>query len=49
MDVGEVFGLLDERETACRAEADRLQAEAERIGALLAACRRELERLVTGS
>lgn len=39
--------LLDERETACRAEADRLQAEAERIGALLAGCRQELERLVT--
>lgn len=47
MDVGEVLQLLDEREAACRAEADRLQAEAERIGALLAACRQELERLVT--
>ena len=47
MDVGEVLGLLDDRETACRAEVDRLQAEAERIGALLAGCRQELERLVT--
>lgn len=47
MEVGEVLGLLGEREVACRAEADRLQAEAERIAALLAACRRELERLVT--
>lgn len=47
MEVGEVLGLLGEREVACRAEADRLQAEAERIGALLAACRQELERLVT--
>lgn len=47
MDVGEVLGLLDDREAACRAEADRLQAEAERIGALLAGCRQELERLVT--
>lgn len=47
MDVGEVLGLLDEREAACRAEADRLQAEAERIGALLGVCRQELERLVT--
>lgn len=46
MDVGEVLQLLDEREAACRVEADRLQAEAERIGALLASCRRELERLV---
>jgi hypothetical protein len=47
LDVGEVLRLLDGREMACRAEADRLQAEAERIGALLAACRQELERLVT--
>jgi hypothetical protein len=46
VDVGEVLQLLDEREAACRAEADRLEAEAERIGALLASCRRELERLV---
>jgi len=42
-----VLQLLDEREAACRAEADRLQCEAERIGALLAVCRQELERLVT--
>lgn len=47
MEVGEVLHLLDEREAACRAETDRLQSEAERIGALLAACRQELERLVT--
>jgi hypothetical protein len=47
VDVGEVLQLLDDREAACRAEADRLQAEAERIGALLASCRQELERLVT--
>lgn len=47
MEVGEVLRLLDEREVACRAEADRLQAEAERIGALLAACRQEVERLAT--
>lgn len=42
----EVLGLLAERETAFRAEADRLEAEAERIAGLLAACRKELERLV---
>jgi len=47
VDVGEVLRLVDEREAACRAEADRLQAEAERIGALLATCRQELERLET--
>ncbi len=47
MDVGEMIQLLDEREEACRAECDRLQAEAERIGGLLAVCRQELERLVT--
>jgi hypothetical protein len=47
LEVGEVLQLLDEREVACRAEADRLQCEAERIGALLAVCRQELERLVT--
>ncbi len=47
MDVGEVLGLLDEREAACRAECDRLVAEAERIGGLLSVCRAELERLVT--
>ena len=47
MDVGEVLRLLGEREAACQAEVDRLQAEAERIGALLAACRVELDRLVT--
>jgi hypothetical protein len=32
---------------ACRVEVDRLQAEAERIGGLLAGCRQELDRLVT--
>ncbi|WP_127361546.1 hypothetical protein [Actinacidiphila soli] len=42
----EVLWLLAERETAFRAEADRLEAEAERIAGLLAACRKELERLV---
>jgi hypothetical protein len=47
LDVGAVLQLLDEREAACRAQADRLQVEAERIGALLASCRQELERLVT--
>jgi hypothetical protein len=47
MDVGEVLRLLGEREAACRAEHDRLQAEVERIGGLLALCRQELERVVT--
>jgi hypothetical protein len=42
----EVLRLLTERETAFRAEADRLEAEAEHIAGLLAACRKELERLV---
>ena len=44
MDVGEVLSLLDEREVACRAECDRLRAEVERIGGLLAVCQAELER-----
>jgi predicted MarR family transcription regulator len=47
VDVGEVRQLLDEREAACQAECDRLQAEVERIGVLLAARQQELERLVT--
>jgi hypothetical protein len=47
VDVGEVLRLLAEREAACRAEADRLQAEVERIGGLLAVCRQELDRVVT--
>jgi hypothetical protein len=47
LDVGEVLQCLGEREAACRVEADRLQAEVERIGGLLAVCRQELERLVT--
>lgn len=47
MDVGEVLGLLGEREVACRAECDRLEAEVERIGGLLSVCLAELERLVT--
>jgi hypothetical protein len=47
LDVGEVLGLLGEREVACRAECDRLQAEVERIGGLLSVCRTELERLIT--
>jgi hypothetical protein len=46
MDVGEVLELLGEREAACLAECDRLQAEADRVGGLLAVCRSELERLV---
>ena len=41
-----VLRLLGERETACRAEIDRLEVEQERIAGLLAACRVELERLV---
>lgn len=47
MDVGEVLGLLGEREVACRAELDRLQAEADRISTLLSVCQAELERVVT--
>lgn len=47
LDVGEVLRLLGEREAACQAEVDRLQAEVERIGGLLLVCRSELERLVT--
>ena len=47
MGVGEVLRLLGEREAACRAEHDRLQAEADRIGGLLGICLQELERLVT--
>lgn len=42
----EVLRLLAERETAFQAESDRLEAEAERIAGLLAACRKELEHLV---
>jgi hypothetical protein len=47
LDVGDVLRLLDEREAACQAEVDRLQAEAERIGGLLTVCRSELERVAT--
>jgi hypothetical protein len=47
VDVGEMLGLLDGREAACRAELDRLQAEAERITGLVAVCRQELDRVVT--
>ncbi|WP_432990699.1 hypothetical protein [Dactylosporangium sp. CA-233914] len=46
-DVGEVLRLLAEREAACRAEVDRLQAEVDRIGGLLVVCRQELDRVVT--
>jgi hypothetical protein len=46
MGFDEVLRLLGERETACRAEADRLEVEQERIAGLLADCRVELERLV---
>lgn len=42
----EVRRLLAERETAFKLEAERLEAEVERIAGLLAACRKELERLV---
>ncbi|WP_018217255.1 hypothetical protein [Salinispora vitiensis] len=45
MEYGEVARLLAEREAACRAEADRLEGEAERIAGLLSVCRKELERL----
>lgn len=47
LDVGEMLGLLEEREAACRAECDRLQAEADRISGLLSVCQAELERLGT--
>ena len=47
LDVGEMPGLLEEREAACRAECDRLQAEVDRISGLLSVCRTELERLGT--
>jgi hypothetical protein len=42
----EVLRLLAEREAAFRAEADRLGAEAEHIVGLLAACRKEQERVM---
>lgn len=47
MDRDGVLRLLDERQAACRAQADRLREEAERIAGLLEACQRELERVVT--
>ena len=47
MDRDGVLRLLDERQAACRAQADRLRGEAERIAGLLAACQLELERVVT--
>jgi hypothetical protein len=47
MDRDGVLGLLDERQAACRAQADRLREEAERIAGLLVVCQRELERVAT--
>lgn len=47
MDCDGALRLLDERLAACRAQADRLREEAERIAGLLDGCGRELERLVT--
>ena len=46
MGLDEVLRLLDEQETMCRAEVERLDAEQARLAGLLAACRVELERLV---
>ncbi|MBT2395371.1 hypothetical protein [Streptomyces sp. ISL-100] len=43
----EVLRLLQEREAACRGEADRLRQEAERIAELLTACEEELARIST--
>jgi hypothetical protein len=47
MSCDEVLRLLREREAACRGEAERLRAEAERITALLATCEGELARITT--
>jgi hypothetical protein len=47
MDRDGVLRLLDERQAACRAQADRLREEAERIAGLLEACRLELDRVAT--
>ena len=47
MSCDEVLRLLRVREAACRGEAERLRAEAERITALLATCERELARITT--
>lgn len=47
MDRDGVLRLLDERLAACRAQAERLREEAERIAGLLDTCQRELERVVT--
>jgi hypothetical protein len=44
--VDEVLRLLDEQESMCRAEVERLEVEQERLVGLLAACRVEWERLV---
>ena len=46
MGVDEVLRLLDEQESMCRAEVERLEVEQERLVGLLAACRVERERLV---
>lgn len=46
MGVDEVLRLLDEQETLCRAEVERLDAEQARLAGLLTSCRAELERLV---
>lgn len=45
MSCDEVLRQLDEREVACRAEAERLEGEAERIAGLLSACQGELEKI----
>jgi hypothetical protein len=47
MSCDEVLRLLREREAACRSEAARLRAEAERITALLVTCEQELARITT--
>jgi hypothetical protein len=47
MDRDGVLRLLDERQAACRAQADRLREEAVRIAGLLEACQLELDRVVT--
>jgi len=47
MGCDEVQRLLEERESACRVEVERLQAEHERIAVLLADRRGEWERVMT--
>jgi hypothetical protein len=45
VDRDQMLRLLGEREAAGRAEVVRLEQEAARIGGLIEACRREVERL----